>query len=155
MLSLYLAGLGFALWSESHGNPFLSKMGIAHGMNMEGKEVRNGILSSVFFGNSTTVTSCGAVNSMRDSFMPLTSLVLLFNMMVGEVIFGGVGVGLVGLFAYAIMAMFIVGLMIGRTPEIYGKKLEPFEMIMATIVLLLPSISIELYPEVKNILLQP
>lgn len=140
MMSLYLAGLGVALWSEYHGNPFFAKMGIVNGMNMEGKEVRNGILSSVFFGHSTTVTSCGAVNAMHDSFMPLTSLVLMFNMMVGEVIFGGVGVGLVGLFAYAIMAMFIVGLMIGRTPEIYGKKLEPFEMIMATIVLLLPSI---------------
>lgn len=140
MLSIYLIGLGFALWSEYNGNPFLLKSGVLNGINMEGKEVRTGILSSVFFGTSTTATSCGAVNAMHDSLMPLTSLVLMFNMMIGEVVFGGTGVGLVGLFIYAILTMFIVGLMIGRTPEIYGKKLEPFEMIMATIVLLLPSI---------------
>lgn len=140
MLSLYLIGLSFALWSEHSGNPFLSKLGVTGGMNMEGKEVRNGILSSVLFGTSTTATSCGAVNSMHDSMMPMTSIVMLFNMMIGEVIFGGVGVGLLGLFIYAILAMFIVGLMIGRTPEIYGKKLEPYEMIMATIALLSPSI---------------
>jgi len=140
MAMLYLIGLGVALWSEFHGNPFLSKLGIEHGLNMEGKEVRFGILNSVLFGQSTTVTSCGAVNSMHDSFMPLTGLVLMFNMMVGEVIFGGVGSGLVGMILYAILTMFLVGLMIGRTPEIFGKKLEPYEMIMAVIALILPSI---------------
>lgn len=140
MALLYLVGLGVALWSEFHGNPFLSKLGIEHGLNMEGKEVRFGILNSVLFGQSTTVTSCGAVNAMHDSFMPLTGLVLMFNMMVGEVIFGGVGSGLVGMLLYAILTMFLVGLMIGRTPEIFGKKLEPFEMIMAVIALILPSI---------------
>lgn len=140
MAILYLIGLVVALWSEFHGNPFLSKLGIEHGLNMEGKEVRFGILNSVLFGQSTTVTSCGAVNAMHDSFMPLTGLVMMFNMMVGEVIFGGVGSGLVGMILYAILTMFLVGLMIGRTPEIFGKKLEPYEMIMAVIALVLPSI---------------
>lgn len=140
MAILYLLGLGVALWSEFHGNPILSKFGIQHGLNMEGKEVRFGILSSVLFGHSTTVTSCGAVNSMHDSMMPLTGLVFMFNMMVGEVIFGGVGSGLVGMILYAILTMFLVGLMIGRTPEIFGKKLEPYEMVMAVIALILPSV---------------
>ena len=140
MAILYLIGLAVALWSEYHGNPFLSKLGIEHGLNMEGKEVRFGILNSVLFGQSTTVTSCGAVNAMHDSFMPLTGLVMMFNMMVGEVIFGGVGSVLVGMILYAILTMFLVGLMIGRTPEIFGKKLEPFEMIMAVIALVLPSV---------------
>lgn len=140
MAILYLIGLGVALWSEFHGNPFLSKIGIEHGLNMEGKEVRFGILNSILFGQSTTVTSCGAVNAMHDSMMPITGLVFMFNMMVGEVIFGGVGSGLVGMILYAILTMFLVGLMIGRTPEIFGKKLEPFEMIMAVIALVLPSV---------------
>lgn len=140
MAILYLLGLGVALYSEFHGNPILSKFGIQHGLNMEGKEVRFGILSSVLFGHSTTVTSCGAVNSMHDSMTPLTGLIFMFNMMVGEVIFGGVGSGLVGMILYAILTMFLVGLMIGRTPEIFGKKLEPYEMVMAVIALILPSV---------------
>lgn len=140
MAILYLLGLGVALYSEFHGNPILSKFGIQHGLNMEGKEVRFGILSSVLFGHSTTVTSCGAVNAMHDSMMPITGLIFMFNMMVGEVIFGGVGSGLVGMILYAILTMFLVGLMIGRTPEIFGKKLEPYEMVMAVIALVLPSV---------------
>lgn len=140
MAILYLLGLSVALWSEFHGNPILSKFGIQHGLNMEGKEVRFGILSSVLFGHSTTVTSCGAVNAMHDSMMPLTGLIFMFNMMVGEVIFGGVGSGLIGMILYAILTMFLVGLMIGRTPEIFGKKLEPYEMVMAVIALILPSV---------------
>lgn len=140
MAILYIIGLAVALWSEFHGNPFLSKLGIEHGLNMEGKEIRFGILNSVLFGQSTTVTSCGAVNAMHDSMMPITGLVMMFNMMVGEVIFGGVGSGLVGMILYAILTMFLVGLMIGRTPEIFGKKLEPFEMVMAVIALVLPSV---------------
>ena len=140
MMILFLLGLGAALWSESQGNPILAKLGVHRGVNMEGKEVRFGILSSVFFAQSTTVTSCGAVNSMHDSFLPLTGLVLLFNMMVGEVIFGGVGSGIIGFLLYAILAMFLVGLMIGRTPEIFGKKLEPPEMVMAVLAIVLPSV---------------
>jgi len=139
MLVLYLMGLGAALWFESQGNPLLEKLGVADGANMEGKEVRFGILPSVVFAESTTVTSDGGVDSMHDSMMPLTGMVLLFNMDIGEVIFGGVGVGLIGMLFYAIMTMFLAGLMIGRTPEIFGKKLEPFEMIMAVIGLLTPA----------------
>ncbi len=142
MLVLYLMGLGLALWAETQGNPLLEKLGVADGSNMEGKEVRFGIVPSVLFAQSTTVTSCGGVDSMHDSMMPLTGLVLLFNMVIGEVIFGGVGVGLIGMLFYAIMTMFLAGLMIGRTPEIFGKKLEPFEMIMAAIGLLVPSIAV-------------
>lgn len=140
MMILYLIGLSVALWSEFHGNPILSKFGIEHGLNMEGKEVRFGILNSVLFSQSTTVTSCGAVNAMHDSLMPLTGMILMFNMMIGEVIFGGVGTGFVGMILYAILTMFLVGLMIGRTPEIFGKKLEPFEMVMAVVALILPSV---------------
>jgi K+-transporting ATPase ATPase A chain len=117
-------------------------MGVAGGINMEGKEMRFGIVPSVLFAQSTTVTSCGGVDSMHDSMMPLTGMVLLFNMAIGEVIFGGVGVGLIGIFFYVIMAMFLAGLMIGRTPELFGKKLEPFEMIMAVIGLLAPSVTL-------------
>ncbi len=142
MLVLYLMGLSFALWSESQGNPLLEKLGIAGGANMEGKETRFGIIPSVLFAESTTVTSDGGVDSMHDSMMPLTGLVFLFNMAIGEVIFGGVGVGLIGMLFYAIMTMFLAGLMIGRTPEIFGKKLEPFEMIMAVIGMLAPAVMV-------------
>ena len=142
MLVLYLMGLSFALWSETRGNPLLEKMGIAGGVNMEGKETRFGIVPSVLFAESTTVTSDGGVDSMHDSMMPLTGLVFLFNMAIGEVIFGGVGVGLIGMLFYAIMTMFLAGLMIGRTPEIFGKKLEPFEMIMAVIGMLAPAVMV-------------
>lgn len=140
MMILYLLGLSVALWSEFHGNPILSKLGVAHGLNMEGKEVRFGILNSVVFAQSTTVTSCGAVDAMHDSLMPLTGLILMFNMMIGEVIFGGIGTGFVGMILYVVLTMFLVGLMIGRTPEIFGKKLEPFEMVMAVIAIVLPSV---------------
>ncbi len=142
MLVLYIMGLGVALWAETSGNPLLEKMGVSDGVNMEGKEVRFGIVPSVLFAQSTTVTSCGGVDSMHDSMLPLTGLVLLFNMDIGEVIFGGVGVGLIGMLFYAIMTMFLAGLMIGRTPEIFGKKLEPFEMIMAVIGLLAPAVTV-------------
>lgn len=142
MLVLYLMGLGVAIFAETGGSPLLEKLGVADGANMEGKEVRFGIVPSVVFAESTTVTSDGGVDAMHDSMMPLTGLVLLFNMDIGEVIFGGVGVGLIGMLFYAIMTMFIAGLMIGRTPEIFGKKLEPFEMIMAVIGLLTPAVMV-------------
>lgn len=136
MMILYLMGLSVVVWSESHGNPLLAKMGVSSGMNMAGKEVRFGTLASSVFAQSTTVTSCGAVNCMHDSLMPLSGMVLIYNMAIGEVIFGGVGTGFTSMVIYAIITMFLVGLMIGRTPEIFGKKLEPPEMIMAVIVLL-------------------
>jgi len=124
MMILYLAGLGFFASVEMQGNPLLQKVGVADGWNMEGKEVRSGIVNSVLFAHSTTATSCGAVNSMHDSMIPLSGVVLLFNMTIGEVIFGGVGVGLIGMLSYTMLTMFLAGLMIGRTPELLGKKLE-------------------------------
>jgi K+-transporting ATPase ATPase A chain len=109
-------------------------------MNMEGKEARFGVVNSVLFAQSTTVTSCGAVNSMHDSLLPLSGLVLMFNMAIGEVIFGGVGTGLIGMLSYAILTMFLAGLMIGRTPEFMGKKLELLEMFMAVVIIITPAI---------------
>ena len=140
MMILYLAGLGFFAWSEMHGNPLLEKAGVMNGLNMEGKEVRSGIVNSVLFAQSTTATSCGAVNSMHDSMMPLCGLVIMFNISIGEVIFGGVGVGLIGMLSYAIITMFLAGLMIGRTPELMGKKLELREMVMSIVIILSPAI---------------
>ena len=140
MLILYLGGLGVFTANEMNGNPLLQKAGVMSGLNMEGKEVRSGIVNSVLFAQSTTVTSCGAVNSMHDSMMPLGGLVLMFNMAIGEVIFGGVGVGLIGMLCYAILTMFLAGLMIGRTPELMGKKLELFEMVMSLVIILTPAI---------------
>lgn len=142
MMILYLAGLGFFAAAETHGNPLLEKAGVAGGLNMEGKEVRSGVINSVLFAQSTTATSCGAVNSLHDSMMPLSGLILMFNMSVGEVIFGGVGVGLIGMLSYAMLTMFLAGLMIGRTPEILGKKLELYEMVMSIIIILSPAILI-------------
>lgn len=141
MMLLFLLGLGVALWAEFHGNPLLEKIGITHGMNMEGKEIRFGTLSSIVFAISTTATSTGAVNALHDSFMPLSGLVLIFNMAIGEVIFGGVGSGLIGMLLYAVLTMFLIGLMIGRSSELFGKKLDPFEMTMAVIALFLPAIT--------------
>ncbi len=152
MLVLYIMGLGVGLWAETSGNPLLEKLGVAGGINMEGKETRFGVVPSLLFAQSTTVTSCGGVDSMHDSLMPLAGLVLLFNMAIGEVIFGGVGVGLIGIFFYAIMTMFLAGLMIGRTPELFGKKLEPFEMIMAVVGLLAPSVMLLILAAVAIVL---
>ena len=140
MMILYLAGLGIFAWTEMQGSPLLEKAGVASGMNMEGKEARFGVVNSVIFAQSTTVTSCGAVNSMHDSLLPLSGLVLMFNMAIGEVIFGGVGTGLIGMLSYAILTMFLAGLMIGRTPELMGKKLELFEMVMAVVIIVTPAI---------------
>ncbi len=140
MVVLFALGLAVALWAELAGNPLLAKAGVAGGANLEGKEMRFGLAPSVLFGQSTTSTSTGAVNSMHDSAMPLTGLVYLFNMGIGEVIFGGVGVGLVGMLFYVVLAMFVAGLMIGRTPEFLGKKLGPYEMIMAVVGVLLPPV---------------
>ena len=149
MSLIFLPLVGLAIWSEGAGNPALSPLGVDQvpsnlqpGGNMEGKEVRFGIVPSALFAVVTTVTSCGAVNSMHDSFMPLAGGVLLFDMQLGEVVFGGVGSGLYGMLIFAIIAMFIAGLMVGRTPELYGKKIEQFEMKMATIVILIPIILI-------------
>jgi K+-transporting ATPase ATPase A chain len=140
MMALYLMGLVFMIWTEMQGNPLLEKIGVAGGINLEGKEVRFGILNTILFAQSTTAVSCGAVNSMHDSLMPLSGFILLFNIAIGEVIFGGVGTGLISMLIYAVLTMFIAGLMIGRTPEFIGKKLETFEMVMALIVILSPAL---------------
>jgi K+-transporting ATPase ATPase A chain len=141
MLLLFLLGLAVVLGTEWSGSQDLARLGIAGGVNMEGKEVRFGVGPSALWGEATTVTSNGSVNAMHDSMMPLTGLVYMFNMAVGEVIFGGVGVGLVGMLMYAVLAIFLAGLMIGRTPEFLGKKLEAREMIMAVVVVVAPAIA--------------
>jgi len=140
MLIIFLLSVGVGVYSEFSPNPLLEKTGVLNGVNREGKDLRFGILSPIVFGVSTTSTSCGAVNSMHDSMMPLSGFVFLFNMMSGEVIFGGVGTGLISMFLFAMVSMFLVGLMIGRTPELYGKKLESFEIVMAVSAIIIPSI---------------
>jgi K+-transporting ATPase ATPase A chain len=146
---LYLAGVTTAYWSEAHGNPALAQYGIEStasatqaGGNMEGKEVRFGIANSALFATVTTDASCGAVSSMHDSFLPLGGAVPLVNIQLGEVIFGGVGSGLYGILAFAIIAMFVAGLMVGRTPEYLGKKLEAREVKMTILALLSLPLSI-------------
>src|SRR6201981_1410371 len=146
---LYLAGVTTAYWSEAHGNPALAQYSVDStasatqaGGNMEGKEVRFGIANSALFATVTTDASCGAVNSMHDSFLPLGGAVPLINIQLGEVIFGGVGSGLYGILAFAIIAMFIAGLMVGRTPEYLGKKIESYDVKMAMLYVLIFPLSI-------------
>ena len=130
-----------AMAFEQQGNPHLAKLGVDMSAgNMEGKEARFGIADSGLFATITTLASCGAVNAMHDSFTPLGGLVPLWNMMLGEVVFGGVGTGLYGMLVFAVMAVFIAGLMIGRTPEYLGKKIESFEMKMVSIAILVTPI---------------
>ncbi|HQY89353.1 MAG TPA: potassium-transporting ATPase subunit KdpA, partial [Tepidisphaeraceae bacterium] len=125
MFVLFLAGFSMSYWAESAGNPQMHAMNVAAADgNLEGKEVRFGVMNSALFATITTDASCGAVNSMHDSFTPLGGLVPLFNMQTGEVIFGGVGAGLSGMLLFVVLAIFIAGLMVGRTPEYLGKKIE-------------------------------
>lgn len=141
MLCLFLSGLLICWWAEARGNPRLEQLGVdASFGNMEGKEVRFGIFSSALFGAATTAASCGAVNSMHDSFTPLGGWILLFNMMLGEVVFGGVGVGLCGMLIFILLAIFLAGLMIGRTPEYLGKKIENRDVQVCALAVLIPSI---------------
>jgi K+-transporting ATPase ATPase A chain len=143
MLVLFLAGVGLCWWAEAKGNPIHQQLGIAAaGGNMEGKEVRFGIFNSALFATVTTDASCGAVNSMHDSFTGLGGFVPLFNIQLGEVIFGGVGAGLYGMLVFVVLAVFIAGLMVGRTPEYLGKKIESYEVKMAMLALLILSIDI-------------
>jgi K+-transporting ATPase ATPase A chain len=143
MACLFLIGATTAYWAEARGNPLLTAVGAdqtvtatSPGGNMEGKEVRFGIANSALFATVTTDASCGAVNAMHDSFTPLGGLVPLANIMLSEVVFGGVGAGLYGMLVYVILAVFIAGLMIGRTPEYLGKKIQAFEVQMAMLVVL-------------------
>lgn len=140
MMLLFVPFVFFATNIEMHGNPAISALGVSGG-NMEGKEVRFGIVNSALWAVATTATSNGSVNAMHDSFMPLAGLVPLWMMHLGEVVFGGVGSGLYGMLMVVIIAVFVAGLMVGRTPEYLGKKIEPYEMKMASIaVLLMPLI---------------
>ena len=140
---LFLAGVATAYWAEAQGNPALAALGVdPSGGNMEGKEVRFGIANSALFATVTTDASCGAVNSMHDSYMPLGGMVPLVNIMLGEIIFGGVGSGLYGMLLFAILAVFIAGLMVGRTPEYLGKKIEAKEVKMAMLAILILPLSI-------------
>ena len=137
MAILFFAGVAAAYWAESCPSPILGPMGIAAGPgNMEGKEVRFGIANSALYATVTTDASCGAVNAMHDSFTPLGGLVPLFNIQLGEVVFGGVGAGLYGMLVMALLSVFIAGLMVGRTPEYLGKKIETREIKLAMLYVL-------------------
>jgi K+-transporting ATPase ATPase A chain len=138
MALLFAAGFSVAYWAESAGNPLVHSLGVAGG-NMEGKECRFGIGASALFATVTTDTSCGAVNSMHDSFTPLGGLVPLANMQLGEVVYGGVGTGLYGMILFVVLTVFIAGLMVGRTPEYLGKKIERQQVQLAILgALVLP-----------------
>ena len=142
MLVLFIIFLGVAYASEVTGNPQISQLGISGPSAMEGKEVRFGIANSALFATITTAASCGAVNAMHDSLTPLGGLIPLLQIMLGEVVFGGVGAGLYGMLVYVILTVFIIGLMVGRTPEYLGKKIESQEMKMATLAVLIPAATI-------------
>jgi K+-transporting ATPase ATPase A chain len=145
MTIVFVTLLGVAVWAEKGGNPLFTAMGVDQvqtdinpGGNMEGKEVRNGIANSALWATATTVASNGSVNSMHDSYTPLGGLVPIWSMQLGEIIYGGVGSGLYGMLAFVIVAVFVAGLMVGRTPEYLGKKIEAYEMKMASIMILIP-----------------
>ncbi len=144
MLLIFVTLTAFCVWSEQQGNPRLTSMGVDHtasalqpGGNMEGKEARFGIVNSALWATATTAASNGSVNSMHDSYTPLGGLFPMFLIQLGEVVFGGVGSGLYGMLIFAIITVFIAGLMVGRTPEYLGKKIEMFEMKMAILVILI------------------
>jgi K+-transporting ATPase ATPase A chain len=143
MMILFLGGTLLCWWAEEAGNPIHQKLGVAVADgNMEGKEVRFGIFNSALFATITTDASCGAVNSMHDSFTALGGLVPLFNMQLGEIVIGGVGAGLYGMLVFVVLAVFIAGLMVGRTPEYLGKKIQSYEVKMAMLSLLVLCLSI-------------
>lgn len=142
MAALFLVGTTVAYWAEARGNPLLAgtsqtATALQSGGNMEGKEVRFGIANSALFATVTTDASCGAVNAMHDSFTPIGGLVPLANIMLGEVVFGGVGAGMYGILIFVVLTVFIAGLMVGRTPEYLGKKIEAFDVKMAMLAVLI------------------
>jgi K+-transporting ATPase ATPase A chain len=141
MAILFLAGVTTAYWAEARGNPLLAGVdqhatAMQPGGNMEGKETRFGIASSALFATVTTDASCGAINGWHDSYTPLGGMVPLVNIMLSEIIFGGVGAGMYGMLIYIVLAVFIAGLMVGRTPEYLGKKIEAYDVKMAMLVVL-------------------
>ncbi len=156
---LFLAGVAVLYSAEAPGNPAFASLGIDQaagafqaGGNMEGKEVRFGIANSALFATITTDASCGAVNTMHDSLMPLAGMVPLVNIMLGEIIFGGVGSGLYGMLLFAVLAVFIAGLMVGRTPEYLGKKIEAKEVKMAMLAILVLPLSILGFTAIATVL---
>jgi K+-transporting ATPase ATPase A chain len=145
MTIIFVVLLAVTVWAEQTGNPAVASMGvdvkqsnINPGGNMEGKEVRFGVADSALWATATTAASNGSVDSMHDSYMPLGGLVPMWMMQLGEIIYGGVGSGLYGMLAFVIVAVFVAGLMVGRTPEYLGKKIEAYEMKMASIMILVP-----------------
>jgi K+-transporting ATPase ATPase A chain len=149
MLIIFVAFLAVTVWSEQSGNPALTTLGVDQaasdlqpGGNMEGKEVRFGIGNSALWAVETTAASNGSVNSMHDSYMPLGGLVTLVMMHLGEVVFGGVGSGLYGMFVFVIVAVFVAGLLVGRTPEYLGHKIEPYEMKLASLLVLIMPLAV-------------
>jgi len=147
MAFLFLCGAASAYWAEAQGNPLLKNVNQATtamqaGGNMEGKEVRFGIVDSALFATVTTDASCGAVNGMHDSYTPLGGMVPLINIMLGEIVFGGVGSGLYGMVVFVVLAVFIAGLMVGRTPEYLGKKIEAYDVKMAMLFVLIGACTI-------------
>jgi K+-transporting ATPase ATPase A chain len=158
MAFLFLAGVTTAYWAEARGNPLFTTAGASQavtagspGGNMEGKEVRFGITNSALFATVTTDASCGAINSWHDSFTPLGGLVPLVNIMLGEVIFGGVGAGLYGILVFVILSVFIAGLMVGRTPEYLGKKIESYDVQMAMLVVLVSPVTILAFSAISSV----
>lgn len=156
MAILFFAGVTVAYWSEARGNPLLvgtdqTASVMQSGGNMEGKEVRFGVANSALFAVVTTNTSCGAVNSMHDSFTPLGGLVPLVNMMLGEVIFGGAGSGLYGMIVFVVLSVFIAGLMVGRTPEYLGKKIESYDVKMAMLAVLYFPLTILVFTAISSV----
>src|SRR5580658_8897909 len=150
MFVLFAAGFGVCYWAEAQPHPMIHgaaqmRTATAPGGNMEGKEVRNGIAESALFATVTTDASCGAVNGVHDSFTPLGGMVVLVNIMLGEVVFGGVGAGLYGILIFVVLSVFIAGLMVGRTPEYLGKKIEAYDVKMSMLyVLIFPLIILSL-----------
>jgi K+-transporting ATPase ATPase A chain len=156
MAFLFFAGVATAYGAEARGNPLLRGVdqqasAMQPGGNMEGKEVRFGIANSALFATITTDASCGAVNSMHDSYTPLGGLVPLVNIMLGEVVFGGVGAGLYGIVVFVILAVFIAGLMVGRTPEYLGKKIEAYDVKMAMLAILILTATILAFSAVASV----
>lgn len=156
MAVLFLAGVLTVYWAESGGNPLLSgtdqtASSSQSGGNMEGKEVRFGIANSALFATVTTDASCGAVNSMHDSYTPLGGLVPLANIMLGEVVFGGVGAGMYGILIFVVLSVFIAGLMVGRTPEYLGKKIEAYDVKMTMLVVLVSPLTILLFAAISAV----
>ncbi len=155
MAILFLAGVTVAYWAEAHGNPLLAAdqhvSSLQSGGNMEGKEVRFGIANSALFATVTTDASCGAITGWHDSFTPLGGMVPLVNIMLSEVIFGGVGSGMYGILIYVVLAVFIAGLMVGRTPEYLGKKIEAYDVKMAMLVALIFPLVILIFASISSV----